>query len=224
MKPKKSQSPPRLEPERVVRTALELLDEVGLEGLTLRRIADELGVQAPALYWHFKSKQALLDEMATAMLKDLLAGQAELGTDLAWAQWITQSMRALRRMLLSYRDGAKVFSGTYLTDDTLLQSQELPLRALTSAGFSLHQAARAWFTLYLFTIGFVIEEQAVYPRPGERDERYALARRAQRIDATKYPLTAAAGEAIFTDFDRAFEEGVDLILAGIAQGLGDPRP
>src|SRR5262245_36093000 len=61
-----------LDRETVVRTALRVLDEVGLEGLTLRRIAAELDVQAPALYWHFKNKQELLDEMATTMLVDAL--------------------------------------------------------------------------------------------------------------------------------------------------------
>jgi len=50
-----------LERDLVVNTALKLLDEVGLDGLTLRKLAAELGVQAPALYWHFKNKQALLD-------------------------------------------------------------------------------------------------------------------------------------------------------------------
>src|ERR1700688_4158094 len=55
-----------LKRQGVVRTALRILDEVGLDGLTVRKLASELGVQAPALYWHFKNKQALLDEMATA--------------------------------------------------------------------------------------------------------------------------------------------------------------
>jgi len=52
-----------LDRKRVADTALKLLNEVGLDGLTLRAIAKELDVKAPALYWHFKDKQALLDEM-----------------------------------------------------------------------------------------------------------------------------------------------------------------
>ncbi|MDF2848837.1 MAG: TetR family transcriptional regulator, partial [Oerskovia sp.] len=58
----------RLDRERVVRAALALLDEVGLDGLTLRRLAQDLGVKAPALYWHFASKADLLHEMAATML------------------------------------------------------------------------------------------------------------------------------------------------------------
>lgn len=161
----------------------------------------------------------MLDEMATTMLQDLLAEDARFSSELPWAEWTAASMQALRRALLRYRDGAKVFSGTYLTDDALLEAQELPLRKLTNAGFSLPQAARAWSTLYLYTIGFVIEEQAVHPRPGEHDERHEPAKRARRIDATKFPLMQAAGQEIFANYDKSFEEGLRLILSGIEQSL-----
>ena len=49
--------------EDVVWAGLRLLDEVGLDNLSLRKLAKELGIQAPTLYWHFKNKQDLLDEM-----------------------------------------------------------------------------------------------------------------------------------------------------------------
>lgn len=208
----------RLDPERVVRTALALLDEVGLEGLTLRRIAKQLDVQAPALYWHFKNKQALLDEMATTMLEDVRQDLVEISPELPWAEWMAAAMHVLRRMLLRHRDGAKVFSGTYLTDDRSLEALELPLRVLTSAGFSVSRAARATWTLFAYTIGFVIEEQAVEPQPGKRDERYSLQHREQRIDARRFPLSLAAGEELFTRFDEGYDDGLRSILAGIEQG------
>jgi TetR/AcrR family transcriptional regulator, tetracycline repressor protein len=209
----------RLDRERVVRTALRVLNEVGLEGLTLRRIAGELDVQAPALYWHVRNKQELLDEMATAILRDLLAVAAPPIPDAPWQQWILRSNRDLRAMLLSYRDGAKVFSGTYLTDDTLLQATELPLRKLTAAGFSVRDAAHGWATAYSYTIGFVIEEQAVQPRPGERDNRYDPSHRARRLDAERFPLALAAGQEVFTGFDERFDHGLELIIAGLEQAL-----
>ncbi|MFP3693803.1 TetR family transcriptional regulator, partial [Burkholderia sp. SIMBA_048] len=58
----------KLDREAVVGTALELLNEVGVDGLTTRKLADRLGVQQPALYWHFRNKRALLDALAEAML------------------------------------------------------------------------------------------------------------------------------------------------------------
>ncbi len=209
-----------LDREVVVRTALRLLDEVGLEGLTLRGIGSALEVQAPALYWHFKNKQALLDEMATTMLRDMLNRADAPSSDLPWQSWMAESIRGLRGMLLRYRDGAKMFSGTYLTDDALLASMELPLRKLTDAGFSLRDAVRGWSTLYSYTIGFTIEEQAVGPRPDDRDDAlYDLTRRAQRIDGERFPLTLAAGKEIFTQFDDRFEHGMRLIIAGLQLSL-----
>ena len=208
-----------LDRDQVVRTALRLLNEAGLDGLTLRRIAGQLGVQAPALYWHVKNKQELLDEMATTMLRDLLAAPEQPDPELPWEQWVLQSSRGLRRMLLSYRDGAKVFSGTYLTDDTLLQSTEVPLRKLTDAGFSVRDAARGWATLYSYTIGFTIEEQAVHPRPGQRDPRYDPNTRAKRLDGERFPLALAAGQEVFTGYDDHFDHGLRLIIAGLKQSL-----
>jgi TetR/AcrR family transcriptional regulator, tetracycline repressor protein len=212
-----------LDRDRVVRTSLRLLNQVGLEGLTLRRIAAELDVQAPALYWHVKNKQELLDEMATTMLRDLLAAAEPPDPQAPWQEWMLRSNLDLRRMLLSYRDGAKVFSGTYLTDDTLLQATELPLRKLANAGFSVRDAAHGWATAYSYTIGFTIEEQAVYPRPGQRDQRYEPDKRAARLDAEKFPLALAAGQEVFTGFDDRFEHGLRLIISGLEQSLPPRR-
>ncbi|SCD86552.1 transcriptional regulator, TetR family, partial [Streptomyces sp. SolWspMP-sol7th] len=65
---------PRLDRAQVVDTALRLLNEVGLDRLSLRLIAGELEVKAPALYWHFRDKRELLDEMATEMYRRMTAG------------------------------------------------------------------------------------------------------------------------------------------------------
>ncbi len=119
----------------VIATALKLLDEVGLEALTLRRLAERLGVQAPAIYWHFKNKQDLLDEMATTVMRDesvRLKAKAHLKGK-AWLRWYG---RSVRRMLLGYRDGARMISGTRLTDPTLYESMEESLGKLRDAGFS----------------------------------------------------------------------------------------
>src|ERR1700760_3630975 len=53
--------------ERIVAVALELLDEGGLDGLTLRRLADRLGIRAPTLYWHVRNKRELLDLLAAGV-------------------------------------------------------------------------------------------------------------------------------------------------------------
>ncbi|NJP80070.1 TetR family transcriptional regulator, partial [Streptomyces sp. AA8] len=92
----------RIDRAQVAETALRLLNEVGLEGLTLRRIAQELGVQAPALYWHFKNKQELLDEVATEMFRRMAGSLTAVDTG-TWQEFLTGAARAIRSFLLGYR-------------------------------------------------------------------------------------------------------------------------
>ncbi|MER6181206.1 TetR/AcrR family transcriptional regulator [Streptomyces sp. NPDC001652] len=204
-----------LDRTRVAATALTLLNEVGLDGLTLRAIAKELDVKAPALYWHFKDKQALLDEMATEMYRRMVAG-TPLDADDTWQERLLKANRGLRAALLGYRDGARVFSGSRFTSLVHVEAMEDNLRLFLSAGFTLPQAVRAYSTTYLYTLGFVIEEQGVEPLPGERREGYDIDERARRM--ADFPLSAAAGAEIFADYERHFEEGLGLVIAGIEAG------
>lgn len=184
----------------IARSGLKLLNEVGLNGLTLRLIAGDLGVKAPALYWHMKNKQELLDEMATQMYRDSVDDRRPPASLGEWEK-VAHSARALRRMMLAYRDGGKVFAGTYLGDVSLVG--EHPLRRSIEAGLDERLAGRATFTVYCFVIGYVIEEQAVRPVPGEFDERYR----------------ESAGEAVLGDADARFEDGLAMVLSGARQWL-----
>ncbi|MCI3904706.1 TetR/AcrR family transcriptional regulator C-terminal domain-containing protein [Streptomyces spectabilis] len=203
----------RLDRTRVARVALDLLNETGLDGLTLRAIAQRLDVKAPALYWHFKDKQALLDEMATEMLRRMTA-DLEGGPDDGWEAALTSAMRTLRGHLLRYRDGAKVYSGTHFTDTSYAAPMEAQLHRLTRAGFTPSAAARAWLTAYSYTIGYVIEEQA----GGD----YDLAARAERLK--DHPLAAAAGEELFRGRETGFEAGLTAVVTGISTTLRPSRP
>jgi TetR/AcrR family transcriptional regulator, tetracycline repressor protein len=199
----------------MIAAALDLLDEFGLDGLTLRRLASRLDVQAPAIYWHFKNKQELLDEMASAVLRVGIR-QLPVAGGVKWDKWAMAYGKGLRRILLLHRDGAKMVSGTRLTDNSLYAPMELALRTLAGAGFSSYLSLLVLSTIYSYTVGFVIEEQAVCPRPGERDEFYGPQQRGQRVDADKFPLALKAGDHLLSSFDRRFEDGLKLIVAGIA--------
>ncbi len=206
-----------LDRKRVADTALRLLDEAGLEGLTLRAIARELDVKAPALYWHFKDKQALLDEMATEMFRRMVADTALDPAD-TWQDRTRKANHGLRAALLAYRDGARVFSGSRFTGTDHAVQMEQNLRLFTAAGFTLADAVRATSTAFAYTIGFVTEEQGVYPRPDERREGFDVAERARLL--AEFPLSAKAGAEIFEDYDRQFGEGLEIIVAGIAARYG----
>ena len=88
-----------LDRTKMIAAALELLDEEGLEGLTLRRLATKLKVQAPAIYWHFKNKQELLDEMASSVFRAGM-GEIRITQAMKWDRWANVYGKGLRRMLL----------------------------------------------------------------------------------------------------------------------------
>lgn len=198
----------------IVTAALGALDETGLDRLTVRVVASRLGVQPPALYWHVRSKQDLLDEMATEVWRQIGASLAALDPDLPWDQGMTAFATITRRALLSRRDGAKMVSGTYLTDASLLGGQEAGLASLVRQGFTVTDAIRAYQLLYNFTIGFCIEEQAVAQAA---DDRYSLDERARRIDAAAHPLVAQAGPAIFADAGLRFADLVAVIIEAVGR-------
>ncbi len=202
----------------MVDAGLRLLNDVGLDGLTLRAIARELDVKAPALYWHFKDKQALLDEMATVMYRRMLEGELPGPTPRTWQEQMVAYQSALRRALLRYRDGAKVYSGARFTGTDHADGLEAHLRTMVDAGFELWQAVRAGTTVNAYTMGFVTEEQGVQPMPDERREGYDVDERAERLE--RYPLAAAAGAEIFTNYDERFEDGLRIVVAGIEARYG----
>ncbi|MFF3953089.1 TetR/AcrR family transcriptional regulator C-terminal domain-containing protein [Streptomyces sp. NPDC001890] len=208
----------KIDRARVADTGLRLLNEVGLDGLTLRAIARELDVKAPALYWHFKDKQELLDEMATVMYCRMLAEDLPGPGPERWQDQLIAYNSALRTALLRHRDGAKVYSGARFTGTDHAEGLESHLRTMVDAGFELWQAVRAGTTAYAYTMGFVTEEQGVRPMPDERREGFDVDERAARMAA--YPLAAAAGAEIFAHYDERFEDGLRLIVAGIEARYG----
>lgn len=198
----------------IVQAALDVLDELGMDGVTVRAVARRLGVQAPALYWHVKDKQELLDEMGTEIWRRASQELFALGSDIAWRERLTAFATIVRRALLSHRDGAKAFSGTYMTDVGVLQRQESTFAQMSDAGFTLEDTVRAYSLLYSFTVGFCIEEQAVASAESG-DDRYSLARRAERLDADRYPRIVESGPHIFGDADVRFADLVEVIIGSI---------
>jgi TetR/AcrR family transcriptional regulator, tetracycline repressor protein len=205
--------------EIVVRAGLKLLNEVGLERLTLRLLGNELNVQAAAIYWHFKSKEDLIDEMATAVLAEGAPQMIPAKQTADWSAWAAAFGAGLRKTLLTYRDGARMVSGTRLTNTVYMETAERIAGTLVGEGFTVRQATVLMATIYNYTLSFVMEEQAVYPTPGERSPQYDIAERNARLNAKEFPILRQAGAILFDRFERRYKEGLDLIVRG-ARTLG----
>ena len=150
--------------------------------------------------------------MATEMYRRMVAG-AVLDPGDTWQERLLKANYGLRAALLGYRDGAKIFSGSRFTGTDHAREMEAHLRVFTAAGFVLDQAVNAARTTHMYTLGFVTEEQGVRPLPDERQGGYDIEERARRM--ADFPLAAEAGRILFDDYDRQFEEGLAVVIAGI---------
>jgi TetR/AcrR family tetracycline transcriptional repressor len=144
----------------IVRTALRLLDDVGIDGLSTRRLAAELGIKSASLYWHFKDKNELLAEMSGAMFEVCLPAPNVSGANFDWAEWLAEGARAIRRTALSRRDGAqvmafprpKVMTGRAVFEDNV--------KTLMRSGLADMEARLAMQTLRRYAIGAGLQEQS----------------------------------------------------------------
>jgi TetR/AcrR family transcriptional regulator, tetracycline repressor protein len=201
----------QLSREQVLAAALGLLDEAGLEQLTMRRLAAALGVQNGATYWHFRSKQALLEAMADSLLAGLTAG---LDTESPWTERITELARRLRRALLSRRDGARLFSAAFFPLPSALAYGEAVIAALGESGLSSRDAAWAADTLTYYVVGHTIEEQLAVALPGSGHD--ATARLTGAVDPQRHPhMYAALAHIPAPHHQEHFDYGLHLIVNGI---------
>ncbi|MGC3995031.1 MAG: TetR/AcrR family transcriptional regulator C-terminal domain-containing protein [Propionicimonas sp.] len=199
--------------ELIVQTALDLLDEQGIDGVTARALAHRLGVKAPALYWHMSSKQEILDEMGTEISRRVARALADESLGASWSEGLAAYARVLRREYLAHRDGARTFSGTKLTDPDVLRAQEPWLEHLVASGISLEHGIAAAQLVTAFVVGFVIEEQ-------ERTSgRYPLAERDAAL-GDDAPLVRESGRHLVKDPTERFEAYLDVVLAGVAARYG----
>jgi TetR/AcrR family tetracycline transcriptional repressor len=211
----------KLDPGTIAGTALGLLDDGGVDALTMRKVATALGVQAPALYWHVKNKRELLDAMARALFVAAVDGVEAPRRGTSWQDWLVELAGRLRSSILRYRDGARVLAGTHAGDEAMWRVTELTLRTLEDAGFALRDAGRVFPILLNYTIGFVIEEQAQSGVDYPDGNPYRSEEIAKEVDAERFPLTARMVHDVFgSDPDVEFAHGLRTILAGIkAEGL-----
>ena len=197
----------------IARTALRMLNDVGLDGLTMRLLAKELGVQAPTLYWHVKNKQELLDAMADLMSAEVADGLEAPAQGVSWQEWCAELARRMRRTMLRYRDGARVSAGAYSTNPALSRMIELTLRTLQDAGFPVAEAARAFPAVLHYTVGFTIEQQARTGASYDGANPYAAG---PVVDPERHPLAASVADELYAvDSDAGFEYGLKLVLTGM---------
>ena len=198
--------------ERVVRRAVELMAEAGLEALTLRRLAAELGVSAPTLYWHVRNKRELLDLMAEALIAQ--AGRASApAPGQPWWEWLAQEARRQWWVLISHRDAALVVAGNRPTEATLPEVEQV-LASLVTVGFPPAEALRTILSISNYVIGCAVEHQAELARDADPERDARLLEQAEHLPTLRGALTGLSRPGPSAG-DDAFEHGLSLLIAGV---------
>jgi len=200
--------------ERIVTTALELLDDRGMDDLTVRALASRLDVRPAALYWHVRNKQELLDEMATEVMRRVAGAFAAVPLGDGWRDDLSAYARVLRAEYLPHRDGARIFSGTRITDPDVVRTKEPLFERWAAAGWKPADADDAVDLVTAFVVGFVIEEQARRQAAITDPARYSVGQRDAWL-GDGVPLVKQAGH-LQDDGEQRFERHLGIVLAGIA--------
>ena len=200
----------RLSRATIVDAAFAVLDETGIDGVTVRALATRLGVKAPALYWHVDSTQALLDEMGTEIARRIANRLQALPPDVTLADALRAHATAMRAEYLRHRDGARTFSGTRLTDPEILRRQEVWLAGWAANGIAPERVTDAFEVVTAFVVGFVIEEQEqANPKRYDIDFRDAMV-------GSDHPLTIESGHYRFRPADIRFAEHLDKLIPAVS--------
>lgn len=208
--------------DRIVDEALSLLNEVGIDKLSTRKLAERLGVQQPALYWHFRNKSELLDAINSEMLVRYHSNRLpQPGQD--WVAFTLANARSIRKTLLAVRDGARLTAGTRPSVAEFADTEKV-LKLYVDTGFSAEEAFGIAICVTRYVVGYVLEEQ------GERErEHLEMDQPASDFQAelAPFPLLAQALEAFHTvgtvNTEAVFESGLSYLLTGMQEKLHAKR-
>jgi AcrR family transcriptional regulator len=209
----------RLSRERVLRAAVALADSGGLEALTMRRLGEELGVEAMSLYKHVANKDDLLDGMVDSVF-------AEIDLPADGAEWRTaMHARAVsaRTALNRHPWATPLMQSRTAPGVATLRHHDTVIGALRKAGFPVVLTAHAFSAIDAYVYGFALQERSLpfeTPEQAEEVGRQMFA----RMPAGEFPhLTELTVEHILRpgyDYGDEFEYGLDLVLDGLERALG----
>lgn len=214
---------PQLSREVVVAAALQVVEASGGQALTMRRVADQIGVSASALYGYVANK----DELVQLVLERIIAEIVVPSTGGDWQEKIKDFGRAMLGVFRSHPGVAELSLGRVPWGPSMLALGERVLAELRSAGIPDQVAAYVGDLAGLY-VGAFAYEQEVMPAPAPGDDlRGQLAAWLGSLPADQFPNTVAlATELVAGDVDDRFEWGMDVIVRGLASYLDvppDPR-
>ncbi|MDW4907711.1 TetR/AcrR family transcriptional regulator [Streptomyces sp. ADMS] len=204
---------------RIVDTALKLIDEVGIQTVTLRMLADALDSGTATLYRHFNGKDELLALVADRILGEVNVPSEELD-GLTWREAVTVVATAFYGALCRHPHALSLLAAQVPVGPNGLRARERLITLFLSHGFPVGLAARAFTAIGHYVIGFAIQQHGP-GTPGPEDQMQ-LRDFYNSLDPTAYPATTAAAHALTSaPLHEEFRFGLDLLLDGLEKARVD---
>ncbi|WP_058304458.1 TetR/AcrR family transcriptional regulator [Gorillibacterium timonense] len=214
---------PQISEDMILDASWKLLGEEDIEKFSLRRLADRLGIQAPSLYWYFKSKQDLYYRLANQVSKIILE---ELLSEGDWKEQLTDLAVTIRSVLSRYPCSTQLMMMTLPHEPDMIRFTNRMLLCVESTPLEEEQKLQAVLTLVNYVFFFVLDDyqhqrnvSAILKEQGEHSNREMI-RLLDSMSETEAGLFRRIYKSGLFDLmgtDGAFEFGVKLILLGIEQ-------
>ncbi|GIO62570.1 transcriptional regulator [Paenibacillus sp. SSG-1] len=216
---------PQISEDRILEASWELLGEEGIEKFSMRRLADRLGIQAPSIYWYFKSKQNLYQRLANQVSKIILE---EYHAEGDWKEQLKELAVTVRSVLGRYPCSTQLMMLTLPHEPDIIRFTNRMLLCVESTPLEQEQKMQVVLTLMNYIFNFVLDDyehqrnvSAIVKEHGEGalpgEEMIRLLDSMSETDAGLFRRMFKNGLFELMGTDKAFEFGLKLILLGIEQ-------
>lgn len=198
--------------ERIVSTALQIVDEEGADALSMRTLAQRLGSGTATLYRHFDSRAALI-----AHVVDRMFGSVELNSDelhaMAWQQALRTAAHTMFDALSRHQNAARLMVEQVPLGPKAMALRERCVAVLLGSGFPPRLAAYAYATLARYVLGFAVQVNSYEGAGRSEDAQAAVV--FQRVDPGLFPATLAVASVMPVPIEDEFSFGLELLLSGL---------
>lgn len=216
--PRRSPGLPPLDRRRVIEAAIAVADDSGVAAVSMRRVAERLGVEAMSLYHHVAGKEAVLDAMVDAVVGEISPPEPGQG----WRPALGRAAASARTVLARHTWALSLIESRDV-GPAGLRHRDAMLGALLTSGFAPADAVHAVSVLDSYVYGFVLQERQLTSRIVD-DVGSAARALLAGPDVDEHPHLRAVAEAhagaAGAGLDEEFRLGLDLVLDGIARLRG----
>ena len=200
--------------DRIVATALQIVDEEGADALSMRTLAQRLDSGTATLYRHFAGRTELIAQVVDRVFGEAEFSAAELAA-MSWPQACQAIATTMFAALNRHRNVAPLLAGPLPIGPNAMAVRERCLSFLMDSGFPPPLAARTYATLARYVLGFAIQLSA-QASAGDR-EQAARPGILSGLDPSRFPATAAVAGILPLPLEEEFAFGLELLLAGMGQ-------